>query len=75
MLRKREKRRVARARKHYRDDGRDSVDLPHYARSTPNVDDMSSRKRAVRIPRVLAAKLEIIKEGRNNLLSEAFLST
>lgn len=48
---------------------------PIMPRSTPNVADMSSRKRAVRIPRVLAEKFEIIKEGRNSLLSEAFLST
>ena len=48
---------------------------PIMPRSTPKVIDMSSRKRAARIPRVLVAKFEIIKEGRNNLFDEVSLST
>lgn len=48
---------------------------PIMPRSTTKVADMSSRKRVARIPRVLVAKFEIIKEGRNSLFGEASLST
>ncbi len=38
---------------------------------TLKVLDMSTKKRAVKIPRVLTAKLEITKEARNSLPGEA----
>jgi hypothetical protein len=41
---------------------------------TPNVLDISTRKRAVKIPIVPVAKLAYIKEGRNNLLAEGAFS-
>jgi hypothetical protein len=47
---------------------------PIIPRLTPNVLDIAIRKRAVRIPRVLVAKLENTKEGRNNLPVEAVFS-
>ncbi len=38
---------------------------------TPKVLDMSTRNRAVKIPRVLVAKFAMTKEARNSLLGEA----
>jgi hypothetical protein len=43
---------------------------PIMPRLTPNVLDIEIKKRAVRIPRVLVAKLANIREGMNNPLVE-----